>query len=135
MFGAAELGMMKPSAVLINTARGALVDEQALAAALREGRLAGAGLDTFQEIEIFGEVEAPPHHPLLELDNVIVTPHVAGLSAQASAEVSQTGVDNLVTVLAGHWPPPQNIVNPGVRPWFELAPPAPALLERIAAQG
>ena len=72
-----HLRKMKPDACLINTARGAVVDELALAAALREGWLAGAGIDTYEGIDVFSEQESPPEHPLVDLDNVILTPHVA----------------------------------------------------------
>ncbi|MER3421239.1 MAG: hydroxyacid dehydrogenase, partial [Chloroflexota bacterium] len=69
LIGARELALLKPTAILINTARGALVDETALVAALREGRIRGAGLDVFAE-------EPLPHgHPFTTLDNVVLTPH------------------------------------------------------------
>ena len=129
LFDEATLRKMKPGACLINTARGAIVDEMALAAALREDRLGGAGLDTFEAIEIFAPNEAPPHHSLLELDNVIVTPHVSGLSAQAVEEAHTTGVENLVAVLSGHWPPCENVVNRDVVPRVPLAEPDPSLLQ------
>lgn len=129
LFDAVTLRKMKPGACLINTARGALVDETALAAALREGRLAGAGLDTFEAIEIFTPNESPPRHPLLELDNVIVTPHVSGLSVQALEQAYKTGVENVVAVLSGHWPPLENVVNRGVVPKAPLADPDSSLFE------
>ncbi len=70
MIGARELGLLRPSAYLVNTARGPLIDEDALIAALREGRLAGAALDVF-------DVEPlPPDHPLRTLDGLVLTPHV-----------------------------------------------------------
>ena len=117
----AALRKMKPGAFLINTSRGAIVDEFALAAALREGRLAGAGIDTFEHIDPFTEVETPPVHPFLELDNVILTPHVAAMSVQAKQDVAKGGVENVVTVLSDHWPDPENIVNPDVEPRVPLA--------------
>jgi glyoxylate reductase/D-3-phosphoglycerate dehydrogenase len=77
LIDAESLSLMKPTAVLVNTARGGLVDEEALAAALREGRILGAGLDVLSE-------EPPPaNHPLLELSNVILTPHSAGPTWQS----------------------------------------------------
>lgn len=121
------LRKMKPGAYLINTSRGALVDEHALVACLREGRLAGAALDTFEGIEIFTEKEAPPSHPLAGLENVILTPHVSGLSVEALEDVAKTAVENLVSVLSGHYPPPENIVNRGVVSRFSLAPYDPSL--------
>ena len=122
---------MKEGAYLINTSRGALVDEIALAEALRQGRLAGAGIDTFEDIDIFAEDPQAPDHPLLELDNVMLTPHVSGLSAQAMEDVARTGVRNAVCVLSGHLPPPENIVNKGVVPRFDLAAYDDALLGGI----
>jgi D-3-phosphoglycerate dehydrogenase len=116
----ARLRLMKPGAYLINTSRGALVDEQALVAALREGRLAGAGIDTYEHINIFAEREAPPTHPLLELDNVILTPHVAAGSVQAKEDQMRGGVENVVAILQGRWPPEAHIVNPTVIPRVAL---------------
>ena len=121
MLDEAELGKMKPGAYLINTSRGALVDEMALVKALREGRLSGAGLDTFEGINPFTEDETPPEHPLLELDNVVLTPHVGAYSIQASQDVSRGGVQNVVSVLSGHLPLAENIVNPSVTPRVPLA--------------
>jgi phosphoglycerate dehydrogenase-like enzyme len=77
LIDAESLSLMKPSAVLINTARGGLVDEEALANALRAGSILGAGLDVFNE-------EPPPlDHPLLGLSNVVLTPHTAGPTWQS----------------------------------------------------
>ena len=129
MFDEKALRGMKRGAVLINTARGALVDETALAALLREGWLSGAGIDTFEQIDPFTENEEPPQHPLLELDNVILTPHVAALSEEAMKRVKDGMVENAATVLAGHWPRPEHIVNPGVVPRFALEPFDPALFD------
>lgn len=114
------LRQMKPGAFLINTARGALVDEAALVAALREGRLGGAGLDTFEQIDVFTPNEAPPAHPLLDLDNVVLTPHVAAGSVQSGQAVSRGGIENVVAILSGYWPLPENIVNRGVVPRYPL---------------
>jgi len=121
LFDDAMLRKMKPGAYLINVARGAITDEDALAAALREGRLAGAGIDTFEQIDPFTEVETPPDHPFLELDNIVLTPHVGAGSVQSSREVVRGPVENLVAVLSGHWPHPKNIVNSGVVPRVPLA--------------
>src|SRR5579859_496058 len=115
-----RLRQMKPGAVLINTSRGALVDEAALVQALREGRLGGAGLDTFEQIDVFTPYEAPPAHPLLELENVVLTPHVAAGSVQSGQAVSRGGVENVVAILSGYWPLPENIVNRGVVPRVPL---------------
>lgn len=120
MIDAAALQKMKPSACLINTSRGALVDEPALYAALREGRLAAAGIDTYEEIDIFQETLPPALHPLTGMENVILTPHVAAGSVQASEDIFLTAIDNIVDVLNGRWPLPENIVNPTVQPRFAL---------------
>lgn len=122
MLDRAALERMKPGAILINTSRGAIVDEDALADVLRDGALAGAGLDTFDVIDIFGESQIPPEHPLLDLDNVILTPHVSGLSIQALEDIAIGGAQNLVSALSGHMPHPENVVNPDVVPRFELHP-------------
>ncbi len=117
----ARLRTMKPGAYLINTSRGAIVDETALVELLREGVLAGAGIDTFEGIDVFVQEESPPDHPLLSLDNVILTPHVGAISEQAMQDVSDGGIANAAAVLSGYWPPPENIVNPEVEPRFPLA--------------
>lgn len=119
----AALRKMKPGARLINTSRGALVDEVALVAALREGRLGGAGIDTYEGINIFDPNEAPPTHPLvlLEMDNVVLTPHVAAGSLQAGQDSARGAVENVAAVLNGRWPARENIVNRGVVPRFPLA--------------
>ncbi len=122
LFDDATLRKMKPGAYLINTSRGAIVDETALVAALREGRLGGAGIDTYEGINIFDPNEAPPVHPLvlLEMDNVVLTPHVAAGSLQAGQDVARGAVENVAAVLNGRWPPRENIVNPEVVPRFPL---------------
>lgn len=121
MIDAAALQKMKPTAYLINTSRGALVDEPALVAALHEGRLAGAGIDTYESIDIFSEQIPPRTHPLTGMENVILTPHVAAGSVQAGIEIYMTAIQNIVDILQGYWPLPENIVNPTVVPRFPLA--------------
>ena len=120
LFDKATLGKMKPGAYLINTARGAIIDEYALADALKAGHLGGAGLDTFEHINPFSGVDSPPDHPLIHLDNVILTPHVAALSVEGMREVSEKGIENVAAVLKGSWPPSERIVNMGVTPRFPL---------------
>jgi D-3-phosphoglycerate dehydrogenase / 2-oxoglutarate reductase len=101
------IGLMKPSAWVFNTARGDLIDEGALYRALKEGRIAGAGLDVF-------EVEpTPSDNPILQLDNVIVTPHAAGYSDEAVRNGHRLGAEQMAGILAGR--APQNICNPEVR--------------------
>jgi D-3-phosphoglycerate dehydrogenase len=120
MIDAAAIAKMKPGTVLINTSRGALVDEHVLVQALRDGRLAGAGIDTFEHINVFDVDERPPAHPLLSLENVVLTPHVAAQSVQAMEDVATGGVENVVAVLRGRWPPRDQIVNQEVQPRFPL---------------
>ena len=122
MMGAAQFARMKPGALFINTSRGALVDEAALEAALRRGHLGGAGLDTFERIDVFAETPPMPQWSLLEMDRVIATPHVAANSVQAGQDVSRGGIENLAAVLSGTWPRPEHIVNTGVQPRAALAP-------------
>ncbi|HEX5688995.1 MAG TPA: C-terminal binding protein [Roseiflexaceae bacterium] len=121
MIDAAALATMKPSAVLINTSRGALVDEAALIDALQAGRLAGAGLDTHDMIDVFVEQLPPRLHPLSDMDNVILTPHVAAGSVQAGEDIRDIAIDNIVDILSGRWPERENIVNATVVPRFPLA--------------
>ena len=121
MIDDAALQKMKPTAYLINTSRGALVDEPALVAALHEGRLAGAGIDTYESIDIFSEQIPPRVHPLTSMENVILTPHVAAGSVQAGIEIYMTAIQNIVDILQGYWPLQENIVNPTVIPRFPLA--------------
>ncbi len=81
LIGAEQFALMSPDTLIVNTARGGIIDEDALVAALREGRIAGAGLDVLEQ-------EPPPaDHPLLAMDNVIVTPHMAASSVEAMAEL------------------------------------------------
>lgn len=106
MFGAARIARMKPSARLINTARGGIVDEAALYDALASGRLAGAGLDVF--------APEPPlaDNPLFTLPNVIVAPHIAGNSRESLDRRARTTVRNLLAVLDGGRPADDYLVNP-----------------------
>jgi D-3-phosphoglycerate dehydrogenase len=98
LLGAPELAMLKPSARLINVARGPLVDQAALVAALTEGRLAGAALDVLEH-------EPPaPGDPILGLDNVLLSPHAAHYSLEAIEEMLQTVVEDVVAVLQGARP-------------------------------
>jgi D-3-phosphoglycerate dehydrogenase len=104
LFNAVRLKRMKPTAYLINTARGGIVEEAALYDALTSGRLAGAGLDVF-------EAEPPPHgHKLFELPNVIIAPHVAGVTREAVDRMSEQTALNILSVLDGE-PIRQNVIN------------------------
>jgi glyoxylate reductase len=105
LIGARELAMMKPSAYLINTARGPIVDEKALVAALTQGRLAGAGLDVYEH-------EPNPDPGLLECPHVVLTPHVGSGVIELRERMAQVVVDNILAVMDGQRPP--NCVNPEI---------------------
>ena len=105
--GAAELSMMKPGATLVNIARGGIVDDVALIAALKEHRIAAAGIDVFEN--------EPAFHPdFLGLSNVVLTPHIGSASEPTRRAMANCAADNLVAALAGKVPP--NLLNPTVRP-------------------
>ena len=107
MFNAARLKRMKPTAYLINTARGGIVEEKALYDALVSGKLAGAGLDVFEQ-------EPPPRgHSLFELPNVIMAPHVAGVTREAVDRMSEQTARNILSALDGE-PIRQNVINQDV---------------------
>jgi D-3-phosphoglycerate dehydrogenase len=95
MIGEREFGMMKPSAILINTARGPIVDETAMIAALKNGRIAGAGIDVF-DIE-----PLPADHPIRRLPNTVITAHSAGVTPEALEAGLQMAVDNVFHFLDG----------------------------------
>jgi D-3-phosphoglycerate dehydrogenase / 2-oxoglutarate reductase len=107
MFNAARIKRMKPTAYLINTARGGIVSEAALYDALKSGQIAGAGLDVFEQ-------EPPPlGHSLFELPNVIIAPHVAGVTREAVDRMSEQTARNILSVLDGE-PIRQNVINQDV---------------------
>lgn len=118
LLDAAKLARMKPTAVLVNTARGAVIDEAALVDALREGRIGGAALDVFEGIDVFALPGLPADHPLVTLDNVILTPHCAGSSVESTIDSKVRGARNAAAVLRGNWP--AAIVNPDVTPRWPL---------------
>ena len=102
LVNAERLALMKPTAFLINTSRGPLIDEPALADALNEGRLAGAGLDVLS-------TEPPPaDNPLLKAQNCYITPHIAWATRSARARLLNIAIDNVAAFIAGK---PQNVVN------------------------
>ncbi len=104
MIGNAQLVAMKPTAVLVNTARGGLVDEDALYDALTSGTIAAAGLDVFA-------TEPPkPEHPLFQLDNIIVSPHSAGVTEQSILRMASQTAENVLSVLDGK-PNPDTVIN------------------------
>ena len=106
LMNAGHIAQMKPGAILINTARGGLVDHDALLAALGSGRLFGAGLDVTDPEPL------PPDHPLLHRDDVVVTPHVAAATAEGKARLYESAVTQALQVLRGEYP--NHLVNPDV---------------------
>jgi phosphoglycerate dehydrogenase-like enzyme len=106
MLGQRELGLLKPTAYLVNVARGELIDEAALIRALRVKRIAGAGLDVFEKEPL------PVSSPLLELDNVILTPHWLPSTHRAARATRDLMVQNVLRVARGLVP--RNVVNPEV---------------------
>ncbi|GAF71203.1 unnamed protein product, partial [marine sediment metagenome] len=112
IIGEEEFKQMKPTAYLINTSRGPVVDEAALTKALQEKWIAGAGLDVFEKEPI------DPDSPLLKMENVIVSPHVAGYSDASSKRQLRTVGQEVVRVLSGQWP--ESVVNKTVKPKINL---------------
>jgi D-3-phosphoglycerate dehydrogenase len=110
MIGAREFALMQPHAYFITTARGSIHDERALAEALRGKAIAGAGIDVWDK-------EPPPsEHPLLQFDNVIASPHTAGTTREARANMGRIAAEQMVMILDGKRPP--RIVNPQVWPAY-----------------
>ena len=103
---APELALLKPGAHVINIARGGIVDDDALIAALRSGRIAGAGLDVYEN-------EPALDRRYFELDNVVLTPHIGSASTATRLSMAMLAVDNLVAALSGQTPP--NPVEPATR--------------------
>lgn len=108
IINARSLAKIKPGAVLINTARGAVVDEAALEAALDSGRLGGAGLDVFEQ-------EPPGKLSFFGRPNVVLTPHVAGVDSRSLADMAASAARSVVDILKGHWPEDGRVVNPAAR--------------------
>ncbi len=104
LIGRAELAQMKPEAVIVNTSRGEVIDEAALVEALTEGRIAGAGLDVFEQ--------EPPalDNPLFKLPNVVLSPHVGGGSRVALKKTALATAEVILAVLDGRTP--KNLANP-----------------------
>jgi D-3-phosphoglycerate dehydrogenase len=108
LIGAVKLRLMKKTAILVNTARGAIVDEAALYEALRDGAIAGAALDTFAVEPL------PPDSPLRTLPNVVLTPHMIGHTVEAHHSLEVATRENLQRILSGE--PPRYVVNSAVLP-------------------
>jgi len=110
MMGAAQFASMRPEAYFITTARGFIHDEKALADALAAKKIAGAGLDVWED-------EPPPHdHPLLKFDNVLVSPHTAGATEESRENMSRFAAEQVLEILDGKRPP--RLVNPEVWPAY-----------------
>lgn len=107
MMGAREFALMKPGAILINTARGSVIDQAAMVAALKSGHLGGAGLDVTDPEPIASD------DPILRLDNVVITPHIGSASITARARMAAMAVDNILAVFSGR--APRWCVNPRVK--------------------
>lgn len=98
LLGASRLSRMKPTAVVVNAARGDVIDEDALAEALREGRIHGAAVD------VYSAEPPPPDHPLLTVETAVTTPHLAGTTAESVGRILGRAVDNVRRALAGEDP-------------------------------
>ena len=108
MISERELRLMKPDAYLVNASRGPVVDEAALIRVLQDGHLAGVGLDVF-------DIEPPEaDNPLLQMDNVVATPHIASLTPQGSQRMSQGVVDQIFQLFAGEQP--SSLIDPSAWP-------------------
>jgi glyoxylate reductase len=110
LIGAREFDLMKPTAFFVNTARGRIVDEPALIDALRDGKIAGAGLDVYWQEPPVGEPAPSPE--LFAFPNVILTPHIGSATVEARETMSLAVVDNLRAMIDGRRPP--GIVNPEI---------------------
>jgi D-3-phosphoglycerate dehydrogenase / 2-oxoglutarate reductase len=111
MMGAAAFAMMQPHAYYITTARGGIHDEAALAEALTQKRIAGAGVDVWED-------EPPPtDHPLLKFDNVLVSPHTAGITRQSRHNIARIAAEQMLDILDGKKPP--RLLNPEVWPAYQ----------------
>jgi glyoxylate reductase len=105
LIGKEELALMKENAILINSARGGIVDEDALYDALKNGQIWGAGLDVFEQEPV------PVDHPLLTLPNVVALPHIGSASVQTRLKMAHLAADNIVNVLKGDKPLTQVMVK------------------------
>ncbi|WP_338831686.1 hydroxyacid dehydrogenase [Bradyrhizobium sp. 27S5] len=110
MIGAREFALMQPHAYFVTTARGFIHDEKALEDALREKRIAGAGLD------VWSKEPPPPDHPLLQFDNVLASPHTAGVTREARINMGRIAAEQILDALDGKRPP--RIINPEVWPVY-----------------
>jgi D-3-phosphoglycerate dehydrogenase len=116
LIDARRIALMKPGAMMINVARGAIVEEAALVEALSARRIAGAGLDVFTVQPL------APDHPLRFLDNVVLTPHIAGITDDAMGAIAEVCAGQALDVLSGHMP--RHLVNPEATPHYRRRFPA-----------
>lgn len=110
LIDARRIGLMKPGALIVNVARGPVIVDEALVAALREGRIGGAALD------VFATQPLPPDHPYFSFDNVIVTPHMAGITEESMMRMGTGAAAEVVRILHGELP--VNLRNPEVLPAY-----------------
>jgi phosphoglycerate dehydrogenase-like enzyme len=117
LIGARELARMKTTAYLINVARGPIVDEHALCETLAARRIAGAGLDVFEQ------EPTPASNPILKLDNVIVTPHSLAWTDELFSNIARTAIGAILAIAAGRRPEylvnPEALSHPRVRAWLK----------------
>jgi lactate dehydrogenase-like 2-hydroxyacid dehydrogenase len=106
LLGAAQFAQMKPTAIIVNTSRGPVVDEAALVEALKSHRIAGAGLDVYER-------EPAVHPGLISLHNVVLAPHIASATTRTRSEMSAMAARNMATAIRGGLPP--NLLNPDVK--------------------
>lgn len=116
LIGAEELSRMKDTALLVNTARGKVIDEKALIRILQSNRIRGAGLDVFEEEPI------KPDNPLIKLENVVLTPHIASSTVATFNETGRSACENVVRYLSGK--PPKWQINLNTAPWIRSGNPA-----------
>ena len=118
MIAGPQLRKMKRTAILINTGRGELVNEDDLALALRDGVIGFAALDVFGVVNVFGEDGFATDHPLFKLNNVLLSPHCGAASVEAMMDCRRRAAQAVVDVLSGKWP--EHPVAPQVHPWFPI---------------
>ena len=114
MIGEAAFRLMKPTAIVVNTGRGAVIDQDAMVRALREKRIAGAALD------VMSEEPLPVSSPLCAMEDLILTPHYGGVSEDSELVLQEVVSDSVEAVIKGYWPPFP--INPGMQPRFPLKP-------------
>ena len=120
MIGREQFAQMKSSAIFINTARGGLVDEKALAEAVRSGKIEYAGIDVYEHINIWGEVGNPPDGYYHGVEKMLLTPHIAYISDESDQELYETAIEQIRLVLTEGWS--RMYVNPEVKEKLKAQP-------------